>query len=41
MGGGREAQQVGDICLNMTDLHCCMAETDATLESNFHPVKIQ
>ena len=39
MGDGREAQQERHICLNTADLHCCMAETNTTLESNFHLVK--
>ena len=37
--GGREAQEGGDICIIMTDLHCCTAETNTTLESNFSPIK--
>jgi len=27
----REAQEGGDICIIMTDLHCCMAEINTTL----------
>ena len=30
-GGGEEAQERGDICTIMDDLHCCMAETITTL----------
>ena len=30
-GEGREAQQEGIICIIVTDLHCCMAETNTTL----------
>ena len=30
-GGGREAQEEGDICILMTDSPCCMAETNTTL----------
>ena len=26
MEGGREAQEGGDICIPMIDLHCCKAE---------------
>ena len=28
---GREAQEGGDICIHMTDLLCCTAETNTTL----------
>ena len=38
-GGGREAQQGGDMCIITADLHCCTAETNATLSSNFPPIK--
>ena len=38
-GEGREVQERGDICIIMTDLCCCMAETNTTLESNFPPIK--
>ena len=31
IGGGREAQEGEDICIIMTNLHCCMAETNTTL----------
>ena len=27
-GGGREAQEEGDICILMADSHCCTAETN-------------
>ena len=27
----REAQEGGDVCIIMADLHCCMAETNTTL----------
>ena len=30
-GGGREVQEGGAICILMADLHCCMAEINATL----------
>ena len=30
-GGWREAQKGGDICIIMTDSHCCRAETSTTL----------
>ena len=39
MGEGREAQEDGDICIIMADLHCCMEETNTTLASNFPPIK--
>ena len=35
----KEAQEGGDRCIIMADLHCCMAETNATLVSNFPPIK--
>ena len=38
-GEGREAQEGGTIGTIMADLHCCMAETNTTLESNFPPIK--
>ena len=28
---GREAQEGGDICISMTDSHCCTAETNTIL----------
>ena len=31
MGGGREVQGGGDICILMADLRYCMAETNTTL----------
>ena len=31
MGGGKEAQEGGYIYIVMTDLCCCMAETNTTL----------
>ena len=31
VGGGREVQEGGDICILMSDSHCCMAETNITL----------
>ena len=31
MGCGHEAQEGGDICMIMADLHCCMAETNTIL----------
>ena len=38
-GKGREAQKVGDVCIIMVNLHCCMAETNTTLLSNFTQLK--
>ena len=29
--GGRESQEVGDICIPMADSYCCMVETNTTL----------
>ena len=31
MSVGGRAQEGGDICIVMTDLSCCVAETDTTL----------
>ena len=39
MGGGEEGSRGGDICIIMTDVCCCMAETNITLQSNFPPNK--
>ena len=39
LGGGREAQEGGDLRLHVADSRCCMAETDATLRSNDTPIK--
>ena len=36
---GREAQEEGDMCIIMADLHCCMIETNTTLYCNFLPIK--
>ena len=30
-GGGREGQEGGNVCMLMTDPHCCMAENSTTL----------
>ena len=30
-GGGREAQERGDICILTADSHCCTAETNTAL----------
>ena len=30
-GGGREAQEGGDICIHMADSFCCTAEINITL----------
>ena len=38
VGCGREAQKGGAICILMADSHCCMAETNATLQSNYPPI---
>ena len=29
-GGGREAQEERDICIHISDSHCCIAETNVT-----------
>ena len=34
-GEGREAKEGGNIQLMMVDAHCCMTETNTTLQSNF------
>ena len=34
-----EAQLGGDICIHIADSHCCIAETNTTLESNFLQLK--
>lgn len=39
VGEGREAQEGGTIGIITADLHCGMAETSTTLESNFPPIK--
>ena len=39
VGVGKEVQEGGDICILMTDLCCCMAETNTTLYSNYSPIK--
>ena len=31
VGGRREVQEGGNICILMSDSHCCMAETNITL----------
>lgn len=35
---GREAQE-GDTCMVMADSHCCTAETNTALQSNYLPIK--
>ena len=35
VGGGREVQEWGDICIPMTDSRPCMAETNTTSKSRF------
>ena len=39
VGCGREAQKGGAVGILMADSHCCMAETNATLQSNYPPIK--
>ena len=31
LGGGRDVQEGGSMCILMTDLPCCMAETNTIL----------
>ena len=38
VGVGREVPEGGDIVILMADSHCCMAETNATLQSNYPPI---
>ena len=38
VGGGREVQEGGDICIPVVD-SCCTAETNTILQSNFPPIK--
>ena len=38
-GGKGERPKREEIYIIITDLHCCMAETNPTLESNFPPIK--
>ena len=38
-GGGREAQEGGDICILIADSHGCTAESNTTLQSNYLPIK--
>ena len=35
---GTEAQEGGGICILMADSHCCAAETNTTLQSNYIPI---
>ena len=39
IGGGREVQEGGYICILRADSCCCMAETSTTLQSKYPPVK--
>ena len=39
VGGGREAQEGGDMCIPMADSCHHMAETNTTLKSNYPPTK--
>ena len=32
-------KRAGDIHIPMADSHCCMAETNTTLQSNYPPIK--
>ena len=37
-GGGRDAEEGGDICIHIADALCCTAETNTTLQSNYTPI---
>ena len=39
MGGGRDDQEGGDMSILMADSHCCMAETNTAMKSNYPPIK--
>ena len=39
VGGGREAQEGGDVCIPMADSCWCVAENNTTLYSNHPPIK--
>ena len=39
LGGGREVQDGGDICVFRVDSHCYMEETNTILQSNYPPIK--
>ena len=39
VGGWKEVQEGGDICILMADSCCCRAETNTTLYSNYPPIK--
>ena len=34
-----KAQERGDMCILISDSHCCTAENNTTLESNYPPIK--
>ena len=40
MGGGEGGSSRDDMCIVMVDSHCCTAETNTTLLSNYLPIKI-
>ena len=37
--GGREVQEGGDICILMSDSHCCTTEINTTSQSNYPLIK--
>ena len=39
VGGGREFQEEGDMCIPMADLHGCLVETNTILQSNYPSIK--
>ena len=40
VGGGREVQERGDVCIPVADSCWCVLETSTTLCSNYPPIKI-
>ena len=39
VGGGREVQKEGDLCILVAEPYCSMEETNTTLQSNYPPIK--
>ena len=38
-GSERKAQEAGDMCIPMADLHGCLVETNTILQSNYPSIK--
>ena len=36
---GKEIQKAGDICIRMADSHCCTADSNTALLSNYTRIK--